>query len=256
MLKKLLKYEAKSYARVLPLLYAITIILPAISAYAGLSIITQKRETFLTVMISLTPMLFFTAFIVTFFQVIRRFRKSLLSNEAYLTLTLPVSSQKILFSKVSAAMLVFCLSTVAVLIAGGIYVLALSKLEIGDAWGELSVTLNNFKDTLFERNISPLHIVLYTIMSFSFILEQICLLYTVLTASHMLPKFRGPFSFLLWVIVSSFIISPIHSLITKLMNDASQKTAQLLSSIGTELVLAVIFFLLCDWLLVKTVNLA
>lgn len=99
MLGKLLKYEIKDTARIIPFLYLITII------FSALSFISKKLDlgwititsSFLLIVVGIAVV------IITFVVIVIRFSRNLYSNEGYLMFTLPVKPQLLLVSKTVVA---------------------------------------------------------------------------------------------------------------------------------------------------------
>ncbi len=95
MLAKLLKYEFKDTARIIPLFYLITLI------FAGmvLSAKTLDIEWFQVTTSALLLLLGIAVSVITFVIIVMRFYKNLFSNEGYLMFTLPVKPYMLLTSK-------------------------------------------------------------------------------------------------------------------------------------------------------------
>ncbi len=99
MLGKLLKYEIKDTARIIPFFYIITALVAAmvlISKKLGLGWF-KTTSSVLLILVGIAVV------IVTFVVVVLRFYKNLYSNEGYLMFTLPVKPQQLLLSKTIVA---------------------------------------------------------------------------------------------------------------------------------------------------------
>lgn len=99
MLGKLLKYEIKDTARIIPFFYIITALVAAmvlISKKLGLGWF-KTTSSVLLILVGIAVV------IVTFVVVVLRFYKNLYSNEGYLMFTLPVKPQQLLISKTIVA---------------------------------------------------------------------------------------------------------------------------------------------------------
>ena len=135
MLKKLLKYEFKDTATVVPFLYIITLLFAVIAFIAEKSGIEWFKITSSVILIIIG----ISVVIVTFAVVIMRFYKNLYSNEGYLMFTLPVKPQLLLTSKVIVAffwiVLSFIVSIVALCIA--LYVLGIGSTELSEIMSEI-----------------------------------------------------------------------------------------------------------------------
>ncbi len=95
MLTKLLKYEFKDTARIIPFFYLITLI------FAGmvLSAKALNIKWFQVTTSALLLLLGIAVSVITFVIIVMRFYKNLFSNEGYLMFTLPVKPYKLLTSK-------------------------------------------------------------------------------------------------------------------------------------------------------------
>ncbi|MBQ3546951.1 MAG: hypothetical protein IJA44_00555 [Clostridia bacterium] len=104
MVKKLLKYEAKYYARTLIIIEAVIFALAIFTRFLLFfefdSIIYYILQGSSYAMFGLAA---YAALIVTFILCIVRFYKNLFSNEGYLSFTLPVSTSQHLFAKLFSA---------------------------------------------------------------------------------------------------------------------------------------------------------
>jgi len=99
MLRKLLKYEIKDTARVIPFFYLITVLFAAmafISKKIGLGWFTTTSSIILLI-------IGIAVVIITFAIIVMRFYRNLYSNEGYLMFTLPVKPQLLLVSKTIVA---------------------------------------------------------------------------------------------------------------------------------------------------------
>ena len=101
MLAKLLKFEFKETARIIPFLYLITMFFAAVSLIASWLKLSFIKTTSSSILIFVG----IAVFIITFVIIAVRFYSNLYSNEGYLMFTLPVKPQKLLASKIIAA---FC----------------------------------------------------------------------------------------------------------------------------------------------------
>jgi len=113
MLGKLMKYEFMAMGRVFLPLYGALIIVSVINmmlGYLGL-------ETPTAIGVFLAVLLILGIMIITFLLVLQRFWTNLLSNEGYLMMTLPVSTDRIILSKLLVASVWNVASTIVVLLS-------------------------------------------------------------------------------------------------------------------------------------------
>jgi len=127
MLGKLLKYEFKATARTLLPLYAALLIISVISNL----LLHSDFQIASVISITVFGALLMAVFIVTLILMIQRFYRNLLSDEGYLMFTLPVKTNRLIFSKMIVTFVWFLIAG----IVGGI-----SGLLLGwnsSFWGEL-----------------------------------------------------------------------------------------------------------------------
>lgn len=168
MLGKLLKYEFKDTARVIPFFYLITLFFSAITLIARQIGLEWFKITSSILLILVGS----TVVIITFVVIVMRFYKNLYSNEGYLMFTLPVKPQLLLVSKTIAAFtwmvisLIFLIGTILV----SLYCLGVSSSDLSEMMSELKKY--GFEKTIFL--IIPL-----VFLSIMFLLSQIFFAITV-----------------------------------------------------------------------------
>ena len=124
MLGKLIKYEFKATTR---------IFLPLFTAVLAMAIITRltfslqwEAPRILSMVLSI--LLIVAAFVITLILTIQRFYKNFLTNEGYLTLTLPVSTGRLIAGKLIVAMVwTFACTATA-------YIAILIMTDLGIEW--------------------------------------------------------------------------------------------------------------------------
>lgn len=112
MLGKLIKHEFKATGRVIPFLY-LGIAAMGLVGYIGLKLNSEAVGVLSCAVMFLGSI---GVYIATLALIAMQFYKSMFSNQGYLTMTLPVSTGKILFSKSLVAFL-WILASAAVMIA-------------------------------------------------------------------------------------------------------------------------------------------
>jgi hypothetical protein len=123
MLGKLMKYEFKATAR---------IFLPMFAALLAMAAVTRltlglRLETPHIISMVLSIMLMVSAFVLTLILTIQRFYKNFMTDEGYLTFTLPVSTGRLIWSKLIVAAIWTLVCTVAVFLA--LWIMAFSGNE-------------------------------------------------------------------------------------------------------------------------------
>lgn len=135
MLTKLLKFEFKETARIIPFLYLVTLLIAAVSIGSSRLNLGFVKTTSSAILIVVG----IAVLIVTFVVIAVRFYHNLYSNEGYLMFTLPVKPQKLLASK---GIVAFCwiLASVAVFIGSlllGLYSIGVDLSELSEIRSEI-----------------------------------------------------------------------------------------------------------------------
>ncbi len=200
MLRKLLKYEFKETARIIPLFYLIALIFAGMVLSAKTLGISWFEVTSSVLLMLMGIAVAFTTFIL----IVLRFYKNLYSNEGYLMFTLPVEPKLLLASK---AIVAFCWMIISYIVCCFSMYLSLYGLGLT---GELTVVwgvLESYGMEKFTYLIIPL-IVLATL----YFLAQI---YFAITLSNS-PLFysMGPASAFLIFIVTNIILQIIEAIFT------------------------------------------
>ena len=118
MLRKLMKYEFQATARTMLPMTALCIVLSVMMSFVfryGETVsnpIVSMLFSFLTILFVLSLC---AVIIVVLVLMINRFRSNILSDEGYITLTLPVSIHKVIWSKIIVSSVWFLLSMLVVL---------------------------------------------------------------------------------------------------------------------------------------------
>lgn len=162
MLSKLLKYEFKDTARVIPFFYLIAAILSSMVFLSDKMHISWFRITS-----SVLLLIFgFAIIVVTFVVVVLRFYKNLYGDEGYLMFTLPVKPHLLLISKVMAGFCWMLLSTMAFIGA-----LSLSLYGFGVEGNLFTNIMNELEKYSLQNVIYP--IIGLIIVQILYLLSQI-----------------------------------------------------------------------------------
>ena len=149
MLKKSINHEFRATARVMLPVYAAILSLSVV-AHFTLYVLNSSHDygTFLRIISGLTTGLFFACVAASGIGVIAltvmRFYRSFLSDEGYLTMTLPVSTHKLISAKLLASVVWYTLSAVVIVAA-----LLIALLDSGD-WGGFFKGTANFLQAAWE----------------------------------------------------------------------------------------------------------
>lgn len=146
MLGKLLKYEFKAVGRILIPLFLAVLVMTFISVLCvnmgmGRIIINADESLVGAATLMLFIILFFVimaaAVVLSFIMSILRFKNNLLDKEGYLMNTLPVSANKHIFSKLTAAVIFQILSIIIVIAAYAIIIFTQADINYGLLFSEI-----------------------------------------------------------------------------------------------------------------------
>ncbi len=129
MLSKLLKYEFKATSRIFLPMYALLIVFALINKLF-MSINSEFLKIPRVIAMSAFVIIIVGIFVMTLVVTIQRFNKNLLTDEGYLSFTLPVKAHTHIDCKIIVTMVWYILSAVAAVLA--ILVLALDQQSIAD----------------------------------------------------------------------------------------------------------------------------
>ena len=187
-LGKLLKYEFRFYFRLLPPLY---LVLALLALPAGFQMKQSGVHGVLLTSIwgiTLTAML-----VMNIVLVIQRFTDNFLRNPGSLMFTLPVTSWALTASKAIAALCIVLTSIIVVSASGVIYTIGL------EGWSRI----------LFNIQIGPIDGIIFAFVGIIMIFQQICLIYTAISASHILPRFRFAAGAVMYFAIMYFVEQPV-----------------------------------------------
>lgn len=250
MLGKLLKYEFKATSRIFLPIYAAILLVALVNRLVRL---TSSELAFNLTTIVLVG-LFAALGVLTIIGVVQRFKKNLLSDEGYLMFTLPVSSKKLIMSKLITTTIWTAISGVVAIVAT--LILAADQ----NFFNNLQQVLIEIIDYLTHRFKVTKE--LWMILEAPFILlfsytSFILTIYISLSTAQ-LPRFnkhRGIMSFVAFFVITTLIqwIGVICSqiFIPVADNELFIMTIVLIASIG----LNVILFFGTDFILRKHLNL-
>ena len=145
MLRKSIKHEFRATARVMLPVY-LAILSLSVVAHFTLYVLNSSHDygTFLRIISGVTTGLFFACVAASGIGVIAltvmRFYRSFLSDEGYLTMTLPVSTHKLISAKLLASIVWYALTAVVIVAA-----LLIALLDSGDWGGFFRGTANFFR---------------------------------------------------------------------------------------------------------------
>ena len=250
MLGKLFKYDMKSLARVFLPLYAALIV---ISVVNRILIITGLNVP-IFIGSSVFGMMIGGVCVATLILTISRFRKNLLGREGYLSLTLPVSSDKLILSKLFSASIWFISSFIVVMLS----ILIIASSNYKQILEGVVHFFNSLRCLDFNGVIFGIDAFIIMIL---FMFCSIMLFYCCVSVSMLVNKHRKAFSFGAFIVITILaqIIGAIiiHALITidpQLRDIAATHVFLGLTILG-ELLVFTIFYSTTRYMLTKRLNL-
>lgn len=190
MLGKLTKYEFKATARIfLPLFAAVLAVSAVTRVMLGL-----RWETPHVISIVLAVMLIAAAFVMTLVLTIQRFYKNFMTDEGYLTFTLPVTTGRLIWAKliVAAVWTVVCAAVVFLSVA-------LMALSAGD-WQNL---FQSIRELGLPKADQTLFILEFLALVLSSLLTGILTIYASMALSMVANKHRVSLSFVFYIALNT-----------------------------------------------------
>ena len=238
-LGKLLKYEFRFYFRLLPPLY---LVLALLALPAGFQM--KQSGAHGALLTSIWGIIITALTVMNIVLIIQRFTDNFLKNPGSLMFTLPVTSWALTASKAIAALCIILLSIVVISVSGVVY----------------AIGLEGWRQILFNISAGPLDIIILAFVGIILIFQQICLVYTAISASHILPRFRFAAGVAMYFAVMYFVEQPVFRFIRLSQREAftGQYNFSLSFAIPyglAGLVFAAIFFLATGFLLKHSFNL-
>jgi len=196
MLRKLMKYEFMAMGRVfLPLFAALIIVSVVNRLLAALS-----NEIPVSIGIILAVILIAGISVVALLLTMQRFRNNLLSNEGYLMMTLPVSTDRIIISKLLVASVWSIASFLVIMIS--IIIMAMISISLSDIVDFIKRIFNLVTENPLHTTIYSIEIIIIVLLS---IFNGILLLYSCMSLSMLVNKHRGLFTFGAFITITTFI---------------------------------------------------
>ena len=261
MLGKLIKYEFKATMRSFLAIYAsliLTGILIGIFMFANVEV---GMSLGMLIMVALM----ITLGVLTVTVIIKRFSKNLLGDEGYLMMTLPVSTKKIVASKIITSVVYLILSTIVVflvfvviMLPSGIGTMKEFIRSMGNVWNYMVMNLLSARDIILNMIITfMIGIVDYV----SFIL----VIYTSLSIGQLKPfnKHRTPFAIIAFFVIN-MIVSVISDGLSNLLESMNILTApqsmSMLNAVSLYTltfysVVSIVLFMITSYILEKKLNL-
>ncbi|MDR2600234.1 MAG: hypothetical protein LBC73_08165 [Oscillospiraceae bacterium] len=262
MLGKLMNYEILAMGRVFLPLYGALIIVSIVSRVLQ----TLPTNTPAIISIIVAVILIASISILTLILILERFRKNLLSNEGYLMMTLPVSVDKLILSKMLVSSICSVASTIVVTI---------SIIILSAPWSAIVRFFHSLAEDISAMlNNEPIFATILTIeilfLQLLILFSSILLLYTCLSLGMLTNKYRRLVAFgffiaittllqiLVAVITTIMVLASISERVSSFINslsDFGQSQAMLLPIIILVAGIGLAFYLITRYMLKNKLNL-
>ncbi|QGU93805.1 hypothetical protein GOM49_00480 [Clostridium bovifaecis] len=183
---KLLKYEIKGNYKLFLGMFAITALL-------NILLLTRIHVWNTGIIVALFSMVSVALFVVALVFVVNSFKNEMYEDRGYLTFTLPVSGNKILASKIIAAVIWF--------IGAGILTLIFARILVGYADPEVITQINMYVNTKAVFLLSTL----FSLINLIMILLMIYFSITVTRVALRKKKMSGFLGFLAFILLNIII---------------------------------------------------
>jgi len=197
MLGKLMKYEFKATGRVFLPLYAALIVVSLVNRLLALLPVYVPRA----IGTILSVLLIIGIAVITLILTFQRFRKNILSNEGYLMMTLPVSTDSIILSKLFVAAIWYVVSSIVVILS--ILIMALSDFSLSDLGSFFEGVGSLFGYISTNPAYNTIFIIEIIIVAALSLFSGILWIYACMALSMMVNKRRGLFTFGAFVVIST-----------------------------------------------------
>ena len=187
---KLLKYEFRFYFRILPPFWLILALVALLASFQ-----TKQSGWSLALLTLVWVALIVAMIVVNIVLIIQRFTDNFLKNPGSLMFTLPVTSWALTASKAIAAVCIVVMSFIAILVSAIVYAIS------SEGW------LYVFDHIQFNLVDS----IIFAFVAIIMVLQQICLIYMVISASHILPRFRFVAGAIMYFAIMYFVEQPVFS---------------------------------------------
>ena len=283
MLKKLLKYEFMSTGRVFGLCYvgvlAAAFLLRLLGALAwdhsadhtAIEMLLPMADIAAGVSSLLYGGMVAAVIVVTFVFILQRFYKNLLGGEGYLMQTLPVTPRQLIFSKLIAAIVWTVLSSIVVIFS--VFVLAMT----GEMFGSFISGLGEMIRWYHEMFSMPLLLVAFEmiLVGVASIASSVLQIYAAIMIGHQAAKHKVALSVGAYFgisvalsVAASMVMNVLYRAVpggawnalanwVSGMNETPMLLVHtlLLGYFALNLLLAVIFFAVTEWMMRRNLNL-
>lgn len=193
MLGKLMKYEFKAMGRIfLPLFGALLVVAAVNRLFISMNFTVPK-----IIGTSISVVMIVALCVIALILTLQRFYRNLLKSEGYLMLTLPVSTDSLIWSKLLVASIWTIVSLIVVMLAVSIMAVT------GDSFRAFLNAVQTFFRCLWEGGFNAVFLTVETVvLAILSLFSGILMLYTCMALSLLVNKHRVGFSFLMYIVIS------------------------------------------------------
>lgn len=263
---KIIKYEFRSMFRLFIPLWLGILVLSLVNRFTlNFQFGDNKLANFFAGMVMfLYVMGIMAVLVVAFIFIILRFYKGILKEEGYLTMTLPVSLDSILWGKAIAGWVLLVLTVVVCIASAGILVLQNFMIEdVRLAWARMAE---------LSGGEAPLVLILVQVLLSALVstLYNILFLYLAMAIGHLAQKHKVGMSVLAYVVLSTVLSTLYNTFLTPAVLNflmgydfAGRTNAQIVALVSNSLwiylaivlVACVVFYFPTRYILQKKLNL-
>lgn len=264
MLGKLIKHELKATSRLLVPLYIALLCISVINHFTFNYGAEEGVFAVITGFLFMIQSLFtVTIVIITIIFMIARFYKNFLSNEGYLMFTLPVSSHKLILSKLIVTLFWTFISALSVAISWFIVSVSANNINLFSFTMQTVQTLFEELNTTFGFGWVTVFIQL-VVLGILFLVGNILLVYTSIAIGQLFKKYKLVISFVFYIVIRIIIqvltVSGIVGLeytlgLNETIFTASNANIILLASIITGFIGCTIFYTATNYIFKRKLNL-
>ncbi len=253
MLGKLLKYEIPALGRKLvPLFIAWAATAVMIGILVGPA---QAKSSFMMILSVLIYIVVGTAiFVMTVIMIIQRYKNSLLGDEAYFNMVLPVSASAHIANKLISALIWIILTAVTAFLT----VLIITSFDGGHL--DFYIDWKAFFESLNAKTVvAGLEWILIILAGFTKTVMQI---YTAITIGHQAKQHVTLMSIGAYIgiliaegLVSRLLLAVFPAMFRTSVNSFEDVRIILLPALATVLIFSAVYFFICKYLMEKKLNL-
>jgi hypothetical protein len=213
-LGKLLKYEFRFYLRILPPLYLVLILLSLILRFKVYHSTEDSLGTGLSIfflMFAWNAMVIAIG-VVTLILIIQRYIDNFMKDPGALMFTLPVTVWALAAANVIAAVSMTLMGTLTVVISGAIHFKGADSqfiTMIAEMW----------------KNVDSTTKIIMAPVGFIMMFQSTCLIYLVITASYLIPRFRFVAACAMYFAITGLLEQNVFKAITSLLEKDAFKLA-------------------------------